>query len=268
MQEIMLVFKEKLKVPIEAEVISPNTFSGKKMNEIAGLKVWHGNRRIKLGDVFEIEGETSNEPENLHIIIKGDASKVKCVGKRMTSGRITISGNIGMHVGAEMYGGEIIVEGDAESWAGTELYGGLLNIKGNAGDYVGAVYRGEWRGMKKGLIMVEGNVGNELALWMRGGKITVKGNAGSFACAHLSGGTVMIHGDINGFLGAEMKKGIIVTFSKLEELLPGFKFNEEVPILRLDEEEIEGPFLRFVGDLAESGKGELYVLKEKNQHLT
>ncbi|MFX0096394.1 MAG: formylmethanofuran dehydrogenase subunit C [Candidatus Hodarchaeota archaeon] len=267
MQEITLVLKKKLKVPLEADVISPNIFSEKKISEIAGLAAWHGNRRTNLGDFFEIEGETFTEPENLHVIIKGDASKVKWVGKRMTSGKITISGNIGMHVGAEMYGGEIIVEGDAESWAGTELRGGLLHIKGNAGDYVGAVYRGEWRGMKKGLIIVEGNVGNELALWMRGGRITVKGNAGSFAGAHLSGGTVMIHGDINGFLGAEMKKGTIAAFSKLEGLLPGFKFNEEVPILKLDEEEIEGPFLKFVGDLAESGKGELYVLKEKNLHL-
>lgn len=156
MHEIVLTLKKKTKVPLEAELISPDSFSGKELNEIINLTAWHGNRRMKLGDFFKAEGEPSDKPENLHITIEGDASKVKWIGKRMSSGRITIAGNAGMHVGAGMYGGEIIVEGNAESWAGTELHGGLLHIKGNAGDYVGAVYRGEWRGMKKGLIVVEG----------------------------------------------------------------------------------------------------------------
>ncbi|MFX1486774.1 MAG: formylmethanofuran dehydrogenase subunit C [Promethearchaeota archaeon] len=268
MKEIVLTLKKESKVPLEAELISPDSFSGKELNEIANLTAWHGNKKIKLGDFFKAEGEPSDKPEDLHIIVKGDASKVKWIGKRMTSGKITIAGNAGMHVGAEMYGGEITVEGDAESWAGTELHGGLLHIKGNAGDYVGAVYRGEWRGMKEGLIVVEGNVGNELALWMMGGRIIVKGGAGLFAAAHLRGGTVLIHGNIGRFLGAEMKKGTVVALGNLESLLPGFKFNEETPLLKLDdEEELKGPFLRFMGDLAENGKGELYLLKEKNKHI-
>ena len=65
--------------------------------------------------------------------MRGDAGRVKWIGRGMTRGRITIHGNAGMHLGAYMKGGTIEVTGDASDWVGAEMTAGLIRIGGNAG---------------------------------------------------------------------------------------------------------------------------------------
>src|SRR5207244_13554677 len=60
-----------------------------------------------LGEFFAVDGDVGDQ----HILLEGDCGRVKLVGAGMKAGRITVRGNIGMHVGAEMLGGEIHVHG-------------------------------------------------------------------------------------------------------------------------------------------------------------
>ncbi|MEM3585786.1 MAG: formylmethanofuran dehydrogenase subunit C [Candidatus Jordarchaeaceae archaeon] len=264
---------EQTKLPIEAEVITPNNFAGKTIEEIKKLEVWKGNRKKKLGDLFKVSGETAKSAEQISIVINGDVPTVKRIGQGMSAGEIIIKGKVGMHVGAMMTGGKIVVEKDADHWAGAEMQAGEIHIKGNAGNYLGAAYRGSYEGMTplekgvKGVIIVEGNAGSEVASRMVDGKVIVKGNIGAFAGLHMSGGLLVVYGNAQERVGGEMTKGNIVILGKLSELLPTFKFEEEVPEVVLDGEKFIGPFLRFSGDLAEEGKGSIYISKKNNPHL-
>ncbi|MEX2751466.1 MAG: formylmethanofuran dehydrogenase subunit C [Candidatus Freyarchaeota archaeon] len=270
---VELIPLEQPKVPIEAEGISPDKFAGKSIEDIKKIEVWKGNRRKKLGDLFKVSGESGATAGETSIIIKGDVPTAKRIGQGMTAGEIIIKGKVGMHVGAMMKGGKIIVEGDADHWAGAEMQAGELHIKGNAGNYLGAAYRGSYEGMTRlekgvrGTIIVEGNVGSEVASRMADGKIVVKGNIGPFAGLNMSGGELVVYGDAQERAGGEMTKGKIIILGKVSELLPTFKFEEEVPELDLDGQKVKGPFLRFSGDLSEEGKGSIYISKDKNPHI-
>ncbi|WXG43284.1 MAG: formylmethanofuran dehydrogenase subunit C [Promethearchaeati archaeon SRVP18_Atabeyarchaeia-1] len=262
-QEIILVPKSiNSKVPIEAEVISPDKVAGKTVEQILGLTIFRGNRQLKLKDVFDVKGIKVDKPEDIRIVIQGDIPTVKRVGEGMTAGEIIIKGSAGMHVGNNMRGGKITVEGNAGDWAGALMKGGEITIKGNAGSYLGASYRGEWRGTSGGTILVEGNAGNEIGSWMSNGTIVVKGSVGAMAGIHLKGGVIVVHKDAAPRAGGEMTKGKIIILGRIAEVLPSFKSEGKVPSTRTSEEdgeEISGPFNKFVGDLADGGKGELYL---------
>ena len=106
---LQLTYTSTAAIPVEAECIAPNTLAGKTAEEIALLPVQHGNAPAPLGEFFRIEVDAGDQ----QIVIKGDCSRVKLVGTGMTSGSITIEGNIGMHLGAEMPGGSIDVKASA-----------------------------------------------------------------------------------------------------------------------------------------------------------
>ena len=56
--------------------------------------------------------------------------------------------------------------------------------------------------MKKGEIVIRGDVGMHLGVEMRGGKITVFGNAGGWAGSMMSNGTIEIHGNAGDYLAS------------------------------------------------------------------
>ncbi len=260
MKEIILTPKELPEVGLIAETIKPDLFAGKDTGKIASLEIFCGNQRKKLGDFFEVSGEAANDPSDTQIVIKGDISKVKMVGKGMKAGEIVIEGSVGMYVGEEMRGGKITVKGDADPFAGQTMRGGELLIKGNAGDYLGAAYRGDWRGMKGGEILVEGNAGAETGLFMVGGKIIIKGDCGSFAGVHMKKGLITIEGSTPNRAGAEMTGGSIVLMGDTE-LLPTFTPEKEEKNIEIDGEKLKGTFQIYSGDHAErNAKGTLYKL--------
>jgi formylmethanofuran dehydrogenase subunit C len=260
MGEIVLKVKEQPKVGLEAEVIKPEEFAGRTIEEIKELPVFCGNRASKLGDFFEVSGSKTDNAEELKIVIDGDVSRTKRIGEKMFTGEIVIKGNAGMYVGAWMSGGKITVEGNVDSFAGLQMRGGELIIKGNAGDYLGASYRGDWRGMSGGKIIVEGDAGKEVGVFMSGGEIHVKGNCGAFAGVHMKKGLIVIGGDAAERLGAEMKGGNIVVLGSTVGMLPSFKLEGEVSDLKLDGGEFLGKFKKYVGDFAEGQtvKGTVY----------
>ena len=265
---VTLTRKESSTIPVEADSICPDRFVGCGPTEIAALPAFFGRRKVTLGDLFEIEGAGAD-----NITVRGDLKVVKKIGQGMSMGRITVTGDVGPHLGTYMTGGEIVVEGDAGDWAGAHMSGGRIVVQGDAGHFVGAAYSGETRGVRGGTIIVGGSAGREVGARMRRGLIVVLGDTGEFAGAGMLAGSVFVGGRLGGRPGAGMKRGTIVAFGEAPELLPTFRYACSYrPVflqcyLRSLEASglIESPGLpdgelrRYVGDMNSGGRGEVLV---------
>ena len=281
MDEITLHLREPTTIPIEADSICPDHFVGRSRAEIEALPAFYGRRKVTLGDLFTVEGENSD-----NVVVEGDRSAersrrslrhVKKIGQRMTRGRITVRGDVGLHLGAYMSGGEIIVEGNAGDWAGAHMQGGRLWIQGNAGHLLGAAYRGEKRGVNRGMIVVEGDAGRETGAQMRRGLIVVRGDVGDFAGAKMIAGSIFVFGRLGARAGAGMKRGTIVALGDHAELLPTFRYDCRFQpvflryyLLRLREwglpirdEYLESSYRRYHGDITTLGKGEILIYDQQ-----
>lgn len=259
--------KYQFKVPVEAECIKPDAFTGKNSGEIEKLPLWEGNKQRTLGELFEIEGEAADKPDNLSIHVYGDVHKVRRIGAGMSAGEIIVHRDAGIHLGEEMKDGKITIGGNADSWLGAMMKGGVIEVKENAGDYVGAAYRGDVKGMRGGTIIIHGNAGNELGCFMWEGLIKVYGNTAQFAGIHMKNGTIIIMGNSEGRAGAEMTGGKIIINGKIGEILPTFNIDSIKAKVKVNGDEVRGPFYLFVGDAAEQGEGRLYVAQPSNPHL-
>ena len=134
-------------MPIEAENITPNLVAGKQLSEIENLAIYTGNKQQNLSELFEISGDVANEVGDQAIVVEGETRLVKYIGSSMSSGKIIVEGNAGMHLGSRMTGGEIQVKGSVDDWAGAEMIGGYIRVNGNAGNRLGSAYRGSPEGM-------------------------------------------------------------------------------------------------------------------------
>lgn len=276
--EITLTPKLLPKVPVEAKSVSPDVFAGKTVDDIRSLEACVGNKKVKIEDLFQVSGTSEVASDELHIVVDGDVPSVKWIGANMTRGKITINGDVGMHLASMMRGGEVVVKGSASDWAGAEMKGGLLRIMGDAGNFLGVAYRGSKLGMEGGVIIVHGNVGGRTGELMRRGVIVALGNAGEFSGARMIAGTVMIFGRAGARPGAQMKRGTIVVYGGVERMLPTFKYDAACsPIfLRIylrtlytefgvqkAKDYIDSVYNRYHGDLASDiAKGEIFIFRE------
>ena len=254
--------------PLEAECISPRRLAGLSGPDIGKLEVMHGNRAEKLGDFFRVSGRCEGE-----IHLEGELSLVKLIGSSMSSGRIVIDGNVGMHVGCGMSGGEIVVNGNASDWVGPEMSGGRIVVKGDAGHMVGSAYRGQAAGVHGGEILIHGSARNEVGGGMRRGLIAVGGNAGDFVGVNMLAGTVIVFGELGIRAGAGMRRGSIVSF-KEADVLPTFSYacTYHPLFLRLyllhlremgfpvEDAHLLGRYRRWSGDGIEMHRGEILLL--------
>ena len=259
--------KHLFKVPVEAQCITPDILAGKNPDEIAKLPVWEGNKKRSLAELFEIEGESTGKPEDLSIHVNGDVHKVRRIGTCMSTGEIIVDRDIGTHLGEEMKGGKISVGGNADSWTGAMMNGGTIEIKGNVGDSVGSAFRGTVKGMGGGTIIIHGNAGNELGCFMKKGLIKVYGSTAQFAGIHMTDGTILVMGNSDGRAGAEMTGGKIIINGKIGEILPTFTIDSVKAKVKVNGDEISGPFYLFTGDMTENGEGKLYASQSSNPHL-
>ncbi len=247
-----------LESPLEAEAIAPDRFIGRSRKEIAEAPVHYGNEQARLGDFFDVNGDGTDE-----ITLEGDLSKAKNIAA-------------GMHLGSGMRGGEIHLYGNADDWAGAEMRGGVIHIRGNAGHDLGGGYRGSRHGMNRGMILVEGNAGNETGALMRRGLIVVTGDAGDFAGAFMIAGSLVVFGSLGMRPGAGLLRGSILTFQE-PELLPTFRYDCSyrpgfVRLLLEDlqkrglpvrGEYLQGSYKRYSGDFNRLGKGEILVYDQR-----
>jgi formylmethanofuran dehydrogenase subunit C len=272
MTQTTLTLKERPHVPLEAELISPDVTAPLGHDELRALPVVLGKRKCRLDDFFEVQGPGSED-----IVIRGDAGRVKWIGRGMTRGRVTVEGNAGMHLGASMKGGTIEVTGDASDWVGAEMTGGLIHVRGSAGGQVGAAYRGSQVGMKGGTILVEGSAGIELGMRMRRGVIAVRGPVKDFAGLQMKGGTIVLMGGAEIRTGAWMVRGTIVCLTPVR-LLPTFSYACEYnpTFLRLYAKSLramgfaipcearDGAYRRYTGDTSVPGKGEILMWQRRD----
>ena len=256
-------------VPLEAEVIAPASFENLSQSGIEHLPVMHGNVKANLGDFFKVTGKGSSE-----IQVEGDLGSVKLIGAGMTQGKITVEGDVGMHLGQGMSGGEIIVNGNAGDWVGPEMSGGRITIKKNAGHMVGSAYRGHTVGITGGEIFVHGDAKNEIGSGMRRGLIAIGGNAGDFTGVNMLAGTVIVLGELGIRTGAGMKRGTIVSLNDAT-MLPSFEYacTYHPLFLRLyfsklsahgfgrkiTDKHMNGKFKRYCGDSIELNRGEVLL---------
>ena len=264
---ITLTLKEPPSVPLEAEVISPDVTATLPNDAIRALPVYLGKRQRRLDDFFDVEGAASDE-----LAIHGDAARIKWIGRAMTRGRITMTGNAGMHLGAYMTGGCIDVSGNASDWVGAEMSGGLIRIGGDAGGQVGAAYRGSLSGMRDGTILVGGTAGLEVGMRMKRGIIAIRGPVRDFAGLQMKGGTIILGSGAELRTGAWMMRGTIVTLKPIP-LMPTFSYAATYmpTFLRLyarhlatlgitiPDDDSNGAYRRYTGDSSVPGKGEILI---------
>lgn len=265
---VTLRLREPDTIPIEADSICPDLFGNRNLAEIKELPAFYGRRKVTLGDLFNIEGSQSER-----IQIEGDLRHVKKVGMRMSRGRITVRGDVGLHLGAHMQGGEIVVEGNAADCVGSHMQGGRIWIRGSAGHRVGAAYPGEKSGVNRGVIIIEGDAGREVGARARRCLIVVRGSVGDFAGADMIAGSIFVFGRLGQRAGAGNKRGSIVVFGGLPEILPTYRYECSLsPVylrfylqrmqawgLPVSTELAEGDFRRYSGDITSVGKGEILV---------
>lgn len=267
---ITLTLKEQPNVPLEAETLAPDRMVDLTNDALRALPVYLGKRQCRLDDFFDVEGAGGDEVE-----IRGDASKVKWIGREMTRGRLRIVGNAGMHLGAYMKGGAIEVTGNASDWVGAEMANGLIRIGGNAGGQIGAAYRGSLTGMKGGTILVGGSTGLEVGMRMRRGIIVLGGPARDFTGLQMKGGTIVLLRGAELRTGAWMVRGTIISLAPIP-LLPTFAhacaYNPS--FLRVYAKHLQalgialpyhtqqGTYQRYTGDTSVPGKGEILIWQE------
>jgi formylmethanofuran dehydrogenase subunit C len=256
--------KRSFTVPLDASSITPGQFHEKTVTEIEALLLWEGNRKTSLDQLFNIELDTRTADT---IRLRGDLTKAKKIGAKMTQGHLIIEGDAGMRLGENMTGGKITVTGSADSWVGLNMKGGMIEIQGNARDYVGAAYRGSNEGMDGGHIIVHGNAGKEAGCYMQNGIITIHGNIDTFVGIHMKDGTIHVRGDSFGRVGGEMIGGKIVIEGHVPTVLPSFNITGIRKRVRVGEKRVPGPFYLFTGDLADNGSGRIYLSQTSNPHL-
>lgn len=276
MHKLKIMPKSIGKIPVEAEVFSPNMLAGKTLEEVGEMHVHVGNKISKVKELFELDGDISDQGENQTLVLEGDFSLVKYIGTRMTSGVIVIKGDAGMHTGAEMSGGEIRIKGSVGDWAGAEMKGGLMIIEGDAGHQLGCAYRGSSEGMTGGCIAVKGNVGIEAGLNMRRGMIVIQGDVDQFAGAHSNGGQIFVFGNTSKRTGAMARGngGFVACLGSVEAILPTYRYDttykplfmklymrqlkEELGITQA-EKFMDKAFKAYKGDLSVGGNFEILV---------
>lgn len=266
---VKLKLKKEPEFYLEADCITPDNFAGKKKGEISELTVFEGNKKLKLGDFFDISGKSGKDAEGTSIEVEGNCKNVQRIGEKMSAGSITVKGDVGMHLGSAMTGGKITVEGNAGAWAGAMLDGGEIIINGDAGDHCASAYRGNWIGMQDGKITVKGRVGVESGSWMRAIRSRNKwpvlkvGSADWYLGVHNHGGTIVCENEAEGRVGADMARGQIIVNGKIKRMLPSFKKLGEIKEFKSPIGTIKGKYIEYEGDYAVSGKpkARLYVSK-------
>lgn len=265
-----ITFNQKKTSPIalEFDELIPDEIYSWEKSDFDNYMVPIGNSRFPFSDYFDVEIEGSAEsPAEVVMELNGDLGRVKYIGSGMSNGQIVANSSVDLHCGAEMSGGSIVINGDAESYAGREMTGGELTIKGDVKEFCGSSYIGDWRGMTAGKIIVEGSAGKQLGECLTGGEIHVKGDCDILAGIHMTKGLIQIDGDVTRWPGGQMQNGDIVINGKLSRSLEGFNQEDIVDNPTIAGKSFNGQYIKYIGDIARNGKGNLWLNAEKNRYL-
>ena len=254
---------------IDLSPLTADKLAGRSRKEIELITLQCGTRKIPAAEIFRIKGDDA-----ANIIFADACDKLDHIGAAMTGGRIVIDGDAGAYMAFQMRGGEILLSGNAGTYAACEMKQGQLTIGGNAGDFLAAALPGNQRGMSGGTIIVRGNAGDRVGDHMRRGAVLIEGSAGDYCAARMTAGTIAVLGQCGILPGYAMKRGTLL-LRKMPEKLPA-TFNDcgahvfgFLPMLAASWKihggkiarlpKAKSPMQRYMGDLANDGKGEILV---------
>jgi formylmethanofuran dehydrogenase subunit C len=270
----------RLKTPpgfrVDAGALLPAALASMSVAEIERIALPANNERCVVGDVFEVS--RNNTPpagdDMATLVIDGAAPWLDRLGAQMDGGRLVVRGSVGDYGGFRMSGGLLEIDGDAGHFTGCEMRGGRFTVRGDSGDFAAGALTGDMEGMSGGTLTIHGNAGARLADRMRRGLVLVGGNAGDFAASRLVAGTVGVAGQLGAHYAYAMRRGTLLLGQRPEPLPPptftggghGFDVFWSLLIRSLAAE--IAPFsqwradrlpVRFTGDLAVDGRGEILV---------
>ena len=246
MKPFVLTLKQEPGQRLDLAPLVPHLLDGKSVKDIAAIELQTTRETTTVGDIFKIR---SGSTESI----------------RFEGGSVRLD-NIGM----AMKAGEIVIEGDCGPFAGSAMSGGRLEIAGDAGGFLGAPLEGEMEGMTGGLLIVRGNAGARAGDRLRRGTIVIEGSAGDYPGSRMIAGTLIVLGECGSLPGYLMRRGTIVlanppalapTFVDcgahdlaFASVFSGLLRPESRAAARL----LSRPLIRFAGDMAALGKGEIF----------
>jgi formylmethanofuran dehydrogenase subunit C len=268
MSALTFNLKASLQQRLNVSSLTPDRLDGLKPSEIAALTLPYGRKQVRVDSVFELEGENTSE-----IVFSISNNKIDFIGYQMQSGSITVTGDAGAYAGFQMRNGILKIQGNADVYAASGMSGGLLRIEGNAGDYLGAAIPGDRKGMKGGTVIVSGNAGDRVGDQMRRGILLIEGNVGSYCASRMLAGTIGVLGEVGDHVGYGMRRGTLLLTRKpaLHATLQDCG-SHTLPFLSLmfkSFETLQSKFSmlntnrvqRYAGDIANDGKGEILILQ-------
>ena len=202
---ITLHLTEPPRFALDLSVLTPDGLQDLTLDQIKRLPLAQGRRRLKLGELFAVQGTADATLE-----ITGVTPLCHRLGAQMSRGQLIVRGNCGDEVGRDMRGGTLQIYGNARDRVGAGMRTGTIEINGAAGDFVGASLMGATSGMKGGTIVVTKNVGARLGDRMRRGLIVVGGNAGAAAASQLIAGTLVVLGTCGPGAANGMRRGTLL----------------------------------------------------------
>lgn len=248
-------------------VVAPAAIAGMTRADIERIVIGTSNARLRLADVFAVEGEAGDE-----IVIAGGSPRLDFVAAGLSAGTITLEGEAGAFAAAGMTGGALTIRGDAGPLLGAGMKGGVVHVAGSAGEEAGGMRTGDRYGMLGGTIVVDGDVGARAGHRMRRGTILARGSFGRAAGTRMMGGTLWTESGFAADPGLQMRRGTLIG-PRAERLLPTFRDAgaHDLVILRILTRHMAsllGPLApaalpakvrKVSGDLAVFGKGELLL---------
>jgi formylmethanofuran dehydrogenase subunit C len=266
---VTLSSRTRLDAPLEVEGVAADRFAGLSEREIAETPVWLGSRQAALGDFFHVRGERS-----ARVRVEGALENVDGLAAGTAGGEILIDGNAGRRVAAGMTAGWVEVRGSVRDDAGMGMGGGVLKVNGDAGPRLGAAVPGAAKGMTGGEIVVGGSAGAEAAARVRRGLVVVVGDVGEFAARGMVAGTLVVFSRTGLEPGRGSKRGSIVAIGGIP--VPAtyrYACTFCPPHVRLlmtylrrryalapGERVVAGRYRRYCGDAGEPGRGEILEL--------
>jgi formylmethanofuran dehydrogenase subunit C len=268
MSALTFTLKQQPQQRVDMSPLVCQRLQGLSIIDIAAIKLPSGKAKIRVDELFTIEGDDAQ-----HIVIKNDFAKLDFIGKELEGGSITVDGDAGAYLGMGMKAGEIKVSGNAGLYAACEMKNGYLEIAGDVDDFLGAALPGNKMGMKGGIILVKGNAGERVGDHLRRGLILIEGNAGDYCGSRMTAGTIAVMGNTGRYLGYAMRRGTLLLWNAPQL---SASFNDcgshtlaFLPILFASFKSLNSKFAdasvafnrvqRYAGDMAEMGQGEVLV---------
>lgn len=267
-------------VRVDLRGVTPAALCGLDVEDARRFDVAQGNRRLRLGELFDIVVEEPGIAVPT-LTLEGDFGRIDRIGAQMNEGLLRVLGDAGDYTACAMTGGELTVSGRSGIFTAGEMAGGRVEIGGDCGDFAGAALPGSMDGMRGGVLLIRGSAGERLADRMRRGTVLVFGDAADYAASRMVAGTLAIAGACGRHLAYGMRRGSVLCLGAHPDASSTFAATHHDirvfwSLLRRHLAAVGGahggafsclpadPPRRFVGDIAADGKGELLWFDERH----